>query len=461
MKSTLKSKTIASLFAAACCMALQAGIVYAEGPSAPVTYDLKEYLALVEKNNLTLLISDKDRESASAGRRAAFSQFLPSVAAQGGYTRNLKDVMQSTAVAASSTQVSGIYPLIYKDVDSNYDNQISMALSATWKVIDPSVLAQYEKAKKGAQIQDEVTEYTRQQVLAGAKKLYAQTQLLVSVSSVKKEAAAVSEAVCHDVEKKYNAGTATEVNLRMAEVDWKNDAAAQSAAENNVRISMIALKNLAGLPLDADISLPAGDETVPPIPEAAELGSILGARLDYQAAFGSKDIASITSKAAVASFLPTVNASFTCAYAQLGGYEGKDDWDAYNTTQSSLGITVTIPLFTGGARIAALQSAKIQKESVDLQLREKRNAIEQETEQLRMALEEDLRQIDSARTLAAATGQALVITRTAYENGMDTQLELSKALSQDAGAQVNLQNAIFQYKAALYDYQTACGMTDD
>jgi outer membrane protein TolC len=435
-------------------LALSIGWVAAAGAEK---YSLEKYLSLVEENNVTVLLSEKDLASSKQTERQAFSVLLPTVAAAGGYTRNLNDVKESTPVAAVSQVYNGVYPLIYQNVDSNYDNELSLALSATWNLIDPAALAQYEKAKKGTAIQRSETEYTRQQVLTGAEKLYAQTQLLESVAEVKKNVAATSEAVYHDMEKKYNAGTATEVNLRMAEVDWKSDLSSVSEAEKNIRVSMMALKNLAGLPLDASVELTDSSAELPPLPEKADLGEVLGSRLDYQAALLSKEISAITYRASMASFLPTVSSSFTYAYGQYGGYAGKNDWDAYDYNLASVGLKVTVPLFTGGARLAAIKQAKIMQDASDLQLKEKRDSIEQDLVSIELQLDEAWQQIDSARTLEDATSRALAITRTAFANGMDTQIELSKAMSQYANAQVNLQNAIFNYRAAYYDYQCACG----
>jgi outer membrane protein TolC len=437
-------------------LTLCAGCLTAAGTE---DYSLDQYIDLVEKNNVTVALSQKSLDSAVQTEHLAFSGLLPTIAAAGGYTRNLNDIEKPTAVAASSQLYNGVYPLIWQNIDSNYDNEVSLALSATWNLIDPAALAQYEKAKKGTAIQSVVTEYTRQQVLTGAKKLYAQVQLLLSVAEVKKSVAATSEAVYHDMEKKYNAGTATEVNLRMAEVDWKSDISSLSEAVKNARVSLIALKNLAGLPLDAEVTLTDDTTQLPALPEAAALGQVLDARLDYQAALLSKDVAAITFRASMASFLPTVGLNFTYAYGQYGGYTGKDDWDAYDYTAGAVGLKVTVPLFTGGARVAAIKNAKIMEDENSLQLRQQRDNISQALVSLELQLDESSKQIDSARALQNAASRALEITQTAFANGIDTQLELSKAMSQYAGAQLSLQNAIYNYRAAYYDYQFACGKT--
>jgi outer membrane protein TolC len=422
-------------------------------------YSLSRYLVLVEKNNLDLQLADQTVKAARESERQSLSALLPSVAATGGYTRNLTDVDQSTAVAAGTTAVNGVYPLIHQDIDSNYDNELTMAIALTQKLIDPAAIASYKAAKKNTEMQRAVTEYTRQQVLNGAKKLYAQVQLLQAVAQVKTEVTATSEAVYHDTEKKYNAGTATEVSLRMAEVDWKSDISSQSEAEKNVRVAMMAFKVLADIPFDTDVVLTEDTGKLPPLPAAAELGKVLGARQDYQASVLAKETTDIALRASKASFLPTVSGSFSYAYGQYGGYAGQDDWDAYDYKASSIGVNVTIPLFTGGSRLSAIKSARIQQDQLNIQLKQKRNDIQQSLQSLELQMDEARKQIDSARALESATDHSLSITRTAFMNGVNTQLEVSKAMTQYANARLNLQNAIYNYRTAYYDYELACGKT--
>lgn len=421
---------------------------------------LSRYLELVENGNIDIKLAHKEADNAKQQENQALSQLLPTVAAAGSYTRNMADVEQSTAVAASTQAVNGIYPLIRTDLDSNYDNNLTLALSVTENLIDPAALAQFAAAKKGTQIQRTVSEYTRQQVMAGAKKLYAQVQLLEAVAVVKKNAYETSQAVYHDTEQKYNAGSATEVNMRMAEVDVKTAQSALADAEKNVRVVRMAFCNLAGLPLDSEVTLTEKADELMPVPDEAKLTEVLNNRLDYQAQLLGKEAGKIAFNASLASFLPTVSAGFTYAYGQMGGYEGADDWDAYDYSLPSASLKVTIPLCTGGARIAAVKKAQISNDETDLKLQQKRNEIEQELTQLKLELDNDWNQVESARLLEEATAQALKITRASFNAGMTTQLEVLKAVSQYAGAQVNLQNAIYTYRASYYDYEKACGKAD-
>ena len=66
------------------------------------------------------------------------------------------------------------------------------------------------------------------------------------------------------------------------------------------------------------------------------------------AALLSKELAEEAYRASIGTFLPTISARFAYAYGQMGGMEGKNNWNAMNYSVPQVSLNVTIPLFTGG-----------------------------------------------------------------------------------------------------------------
>ncbi|WP_020612199.1 TolC family protein [Sediminispirochaeta bajacaliforniensis] len=425
-------------------------------PLFALDYDLASYLEKVETDNRDLELSRQRVASALESIKQARSALLPTIALAGGYTRNFTDVEQSTAVGAdtSASPLGAVSPLVYQDVDTNFDNEMTLAASVSQKIIDPEATARYAQAKRNSLIQTSADDYTRKSILTAAKKLYAQTQLAFAVAQVREESAETSKEVYDNIEKKYKAGVSTELDLRMAEVDWKNAVTQTAEANKNAQLALMSLKTLAGIPQEEDVHLIEKIDVLPELPEIPELGGVLSSRSDYQAQLLSRDIADIAYKSALASYLPSISGSLTYAY---GGY-GNDSLNGdYDYTSVQLGVKISLPVFTGGYRQSLVESARIQKTNSAVEIMKSQDKIEQELSSLHLQMEEARKRLDSAHALVEASSRAASLARTALSSGLGTQLAVSQATSNLAQAQVGLQNAIYTYRALYYDWQLATG----
>jgi outer membrane protein TolC len=360
---------------------------------------------------------------------------------------------RSTAVAS----IPGGGPLVYQDVDSNYNNELSIGVGVTQKLFDPAAWAQYRRTKKAFSLQEQVFEAARQNIRSAAKKLYAQTRLAVSVLAIREASEKASRALYQSVERKYRAGAATELDLLTAEVDWKQKAAALTAARRNAETALLAFRNFAGIPLSREVVLTENSERVPALPEPRTLDSVLSGRADYRALLLSRDLADMGKKAAAASFLPTLSAGFSFAYGGMGNDSLSGDYD-YSAAQLTLGLNV--PIFAGGYRLSRVRAARIEQEKASLALTKKQNDIETALIEIRLRLNEAGERIEAARLIETAARRALALSQTAFANGLGTQLSVTEAANRLDEASLGLQSAVCEYHLAYYDWETASGNAD-
>jgi len=444
----------AKLFAAVAAAAL----IPAAGLSA-AEYDLSSYLEKVERDNTSIALAHRSLEEAGQTVARARSQLLPMVAAQGTYTRNMKDITQPYPVAANSnTPVApGVYPLITRDIDVNSDNEVMMALSVSQKIIDPLSIAQFEQARKGRSISSQALELTRRGVRNGAKKLYAQTQLIISMVSVMEASERTAEETYRDIERKFRVGLAKELDMLMAEVDWKSRIPKTAEARKNAELALMALKNLAGIPLSEQVTLTEKVDVLPDLPTQPGLDGILASRPDYSIEVLSRDIADIARKASIANFLPTLSANFAYAWQGSGNGSAYDDSDV---TVMTLGATLTVPLFTGGYRLSLMESAKIQQQQQARKIAQKKLDIEQELLGLQLQLSTAKSNLESARLVVETAQRAHRLAKAAFDTGLATQLSVSQASTNLDQARLGLLNAQYEYRAAYYDWEQATGSRD-
>lgn len=423
-------------------------------------YDLAAYLSKVEQDNLDLKLAKSDLEDAVQSVVQSRSALLPTVAAQGSYTRNLQDLVQGTPYAAdlkSPYAAAGVAPLLYQDVDTNFDNEYLMAIAVQQKLFSAEAIARYAQARKNREIRTSAYEVTRRSVLAAAKKLYAQAQLASQVVEVMAGVERTAEETYKNAQRKFNAGVSTELDLLLAESAWKTKIPSTAEARRNAEISMLAIKTLAGIALDEPVVLAERNDQVPPLPEDRGLAQVLEARPDYNISMLAKEIADIARKAAMASFLPSVDGSYK--YAALE-YKGNPNIDSKDITSASLGLTVTLPLFTGGYRLSLMKQARIAQDRANINIEKKRGDVERELLSVKLRLEEAYGRIDSARAAENAASRASTLAQTSFANGLATQLTMDEALSRHEQARLGLFNALYEYRAAYYDWELAVGSKD-
>lgn len=417
-------------------------------------YDLEKYLTRVRGNNLDLALAAKELELARQYVTQARSAFFPVIAAQGGYTRNFLDTTQSMAVAS----LPGGGPLVYQDVDTNYDNELSFALGLSQTIFDAGSIANYGQAKKGQSIREQAYETSRQNIMTIAKKMYLQNQLAQILVTILEGSERISMEIYQSTERKFRAGAATELDLLMAEVDWKNRSPQTMEARKNADMVMIAFKKLAGIPASENVNLTENRENLPAFPENQGLDQTLNMRPDYRALVLSRDLADIEKQAALGMFLPKLTGGFSYAMGGMGN--GGSLIGDYDYSAMKLDLLLNVPLFTGGYRLSKVKEAKLEQEKADLSLARKRDTIESELAETRLRLNEAAERIKTAQLTESMAQRAVTLSQNAYTNGLVTQLSVNQAIDNLNQASLGFQNAIYEYLVAWYDWELATGTAE-
>jgi outer membrane protein TolC len=380
---------------------------------------------------------------------------MPSIAAQGAYTRNFMDVKQPAVVGTSTTAANGIYPAVSQNLDSNYSNQLTGAVAASIN-LDAGNVGTYRQARKGRAISEQGYEAERRAIITSAKKLYMQAVLTQHILAIRKASDALSRELYESAQRKHKAGATTELDLLNSEVDWRSKTSAAVAAQRNADVIMTSLKNLARIPLDKTLNLTDKQDKVPAMPAQDSLDHILSSRPDYRALVLSRELANIEKQNAFTSFLPTFQASVSYSAVRMSDI-GVATVDPYHFQNAQFSITGTFPLFVGGYRAAKVKAASLDQEKAGLALSQKQENIQADLTQIRMELESAKSQMDTAKIEEDTAQRALELSQTSYTNGVITRLDLGKAQDQYDQARVGYESAEYQYLASYFDWQLATG----
>jgi outer membrane protein TolC len=132
---------------------------------------------------------------------------------------------------------------------------------------------------------------------------------------------------------------------------------------------------------------------------------------------------------------------------------GPDKWYGF----SSVGLSLSIPIFTGLSRTARIQQEKLKLLQIDNDFVNLRNAIDLDIKQSSLVFENALRTLISQRENQDLASNVARVTKVKYEQGVGSSLEVTDAENSLREAQTNYYSALFDAMIAKVDLDKAFG----
>lgn len=421
------------------------GVVQAE------SYNLNQYLETVRNYSKDLKLAQKEKELAQIQKKEAIASALPMIGLQSGYTRNLTDYYMYFDMSALQPGATGVVKAPVKR-----DNEFSASVGLEQTLFSPTVGSAIKAAKQYQNLTDYIYQASEQAIQNGAKKLFYQCLLLEKVWDVTQAAEKNALENYENMKLRYDNGQISELDLLQAETRWRGAIPETQKAERNWNLVLNTLRNLAGLDPEIEIDLKGSFEALPDLPEAIQLESVLKSRPDYNALLWEEKLRKTAVGAARGSFLPTLKGNVAYAYsAQSNEFQLDEEnklWLA--------GVTLSLPIFTGGYRIAQIQKNQVELNKTKIRIDQTQENIHKELMDATLKLKEAFNRIESAKTTQEVAEKAFNITETTTKNGLTTQLELKDARLMFDQATLNYYAATYDYLAAYFDWQLATGQME-
>ena len=300
---------------------------------------------------------------------------------------------------------------------------------------------------------------TRQEVVFAVKSAWyglLRTDALVRVAEAavdqSKESLRVSEA-------QFRAGTVAAFDVLRAKTQLANNEQSLISARNQRKIAANAFANSIGLepatPIETPpVAVPGDQPDLPALPDMKEQSLIERAmhQRPEAAQAGLNE-----EKARKATRLARRNLEPFATVALSGNYNPNPALIANEKSTGSLSVTLSAPIYDGGATRAGIESAHADERSAAIQTDQFLRGIRSEVQQAAIAVQDAH---DRARTAWASLAEAKEAFRLAgvrYREGVDTQLAVNDAQTALVQAQTNAVNARHDYLAALARLARAVG----
>ena len=411
---------------------LPANSAMAEAPPGPIVdsakvYDLADLIDLAESTNPTTRIAWNDARIAALAEGVAKSTYLPKV--------------NATAVGVYGPR-TGSTSALGSTFNSNPSAEgVISAVSLQWLLFDFGERTAVLDAAKQASVMSNIafTAAHQQLIYAVAQAFYANAAAQARVATAT-QSFADAQSVQAAAEDRYKHGTGTVIEVAQARQATAQARLALVQAGGGAQDAYLSLLDAMGIsPLTrikvADVSgralSPAMDE-----PVEAVVSQALSRRPDVLSAYAAEKASQARVRAARAEFMPKVFLSATGDYnsgrVDLSALPGfGQPGSTVNLNGDRFGGTilagVTVPLYDGGTRAAALAQARAEADSAEEKLARARQDAVMQVVHAGNALRTSLAAYSASQALATAAKTTFDGALGAYRHGVGSITDVTVA----------------------------------
>jgi len=343
-------------------------------------------------------------------------------------------------------------------LDSPPFNSFDARIEASQVIFDADLYADYRLAKLEHAIAELNYEVAIQDILEQAIMLYfTQLRDIRRIEIVEGNIARERE-LLQLAQEQFEAGTAVKIDVTRAEVRVARERRALMEARTDAEDSLLQLKALLDLPLDApvllDRSLIDGINAPPSLKRYGSMETLTELRPELEGRQRQVDQAILERKAAGWRRLPNVE-----LFADWG-YDSDEPFDGREGEAWMLGVRATIPIFEGFRISAEKREAQAAVRQNEQRLRQLRNRIEREFTFALTAMDSRYEQIEIARDEIRLGREEVEQARERYREGLADNRELIDAQQRLAEAEDSHLRAIYLYGLSRLAFARAIGKTE-
>jgi outer membrane protein TolC len=414
---------------------LAGGRAAAQAPAAPAgvrELSMDEALAMARRNNNNVIAERAKLAQAQTNVTQAWASLLPTIAAQGKYTRNY----------TKFEFVLPAGPLLIQPV-----NQLDGVISFAAPLIVPAAYPGLEAVQAGVRSQEESYQATEDSLLFSVAQAFYAAGIAEDVLAARHSSIEVARVTLDNAKTRFAAGTVTKVDVDRAELAFVRAEQLEREAQNGRDQAYRALATLIGMDQPFHVTAPA---FVPsPIPDQG-LDTVLKLRPEFRAFEQSMVAADKQRQTDALRWSPSVSAF---------GNARKFNYDNFNRQRYSwaVGVQLDWVIFDGGARDALRKQAAEQEKEIAARSAALTASIRDDLANGRSQLDTKQHALDAATRSVTLARETIDLVRTQYEAGAVTQVDLLQAQDNLVAAEEALAQAHFDVAVADLTLRRAAG----
>lgn len=436
-------------------------------------FSVEQAVAYAKKNNVQVKNALLNIQAQIQTNREITAAALPSIAGSVG-TNHFPNVAVQTLpnfISPATYQV-----LIDQGVKDGNGNPIKMpadfgfiqaqfgtkynasaGVSLQQLLFDGQVFVGLQARRTSLEFQTNAAAVTEESIKTNLYKIY--YQLVVSKTMVELLDANIArlQKLDNDTRALYKNGFAERIDIDKISVQLTNLNTEKTKTLNAIEIGYMGLKTLMGMPVQDTLILTDKLDQYNIKPEQTEVSSFQYTdRKDFLYLSSAKKLNEYNVKRYQLSYLPTL--AFGASYSKVAqrnqfNFFNKGDW----FTSSSLGLNLSVPIFSGFAKEARVKKARIELQTTENQLENLKLTIDNAVEQAKLNYNTAIATMEFQKKNMELAEKVYAQTKKKYEIGTGSNTEINAADVDLKTAQTNYINAMYAAIIARIDFLSATG----
>ena len=433
----------------------------ADTTSAPTLLSLEDALRIALSENASVKVADQEIERVGYARKGTYASLFPQINGSGSYQRTIKKQVMymdfdmsafggggddTAADVASAGQSSGKGG---GGIEVGRWNTWSAGVSASMPLVNAQLWQNLRISDQDVELAVEKARSSRLETVNQVKQAYFACLLAREAFEVYKSAYENALENCGQIERRYNAQRASELDLTRARTTLSNAIPNVYDAESSMILSLWQLKAVMGVDLDSNVDV-AGSlddyagHMLYDLRASEELSLEDNSSL-RQLAIQAEQLASAI-KVQQYAFLPSLSLSFNYSLnAMANDYKFSEyNWSPY----SFVGLSLSVPIFSGGQRLNAVRQSRVQAQELEIQRANTERQLKISIRQYLNRMETAMKSYSSALSAAETAQKAYDIASKSYNVGRSTLTDLNDAQLALTQAQLGVSQAVYNFVVA-------------
>lgn len=421
----------------------------ADSTQTATVITLEDALKIALSENASVRVADKEIERAGYAKKGTYASLFPQIDLTASFMRTIKKQVMYMDMDMSKTMGGGI--------EVGRWNTYNAGVSASMPLVNAQLWKSLKISGKSVELAVEKARSSRLEMVTQVKQSYYAALLAKEALNVYKDVYANAVENFKQTEMRYNAQKASELEYTRAKSTVASAIPNVYNAESSVVLSLWQLKAVMGVELDQNIDV-AGSLEDYTGEMALENGTDI-MNLDHnstmrQLAIQADQLAE-TVKLQQYAYIPSLALTFSYSLnAMTNDFKFSDyRWTPY----SYVGLSLNIPIFSGGKRLNDVRQAKVQASELAIQVNDTERQLKIAIRQYLNTMETQMKSCAAAKEAVETAQKAYDIATKSYNVGRSTITELNDAQLALTQAKLGESQSIYSYMVAKSSLEQVLG----